>query len=245
MDFVRECGSIQADLARRAGLLLKQYSTLTSELPESQKYDVTLGVAVLGLLLVNCNEAMANMEADQRTHLLWPDIRRLVVKPAESNFPAPLAQEIEANMLGHLRNAISHPLPVRQVSPPSTGHTTRPVVTDPRQKIAKLEFVSSPWVNEKGPLPAYQSRSRGKVESALGRFKNKYNCEGVLQVRESSNGVFYVVDCETGDPYFPVFKLTLTVKQVADLALTLANFLAHAERPSSWNGEALEDLLTA
>jgi hypothetical protein len=79
VEYIRECGSIQGDLARRAGRLLRQYAELSRGIPDEEKLDATLCVAVLSLLLTNCDEALAVMEKDDHAHLLWRVVRNIVV----------------------------------------------------------------------------------------------------------------------------------------------------------------------
>lgn len=99
MEFVRECGSIQADLARRAGSLLRQYSLLAKDLPEAQKYDATLAVAVLGLLLVNCHEAMANMETAGAHTCSGPRCERSCWIARRATFLHPKARSVRLSPL--------------------------------------------------------------------------------------------------------------------------------------------------
>lgn len=243
MEFIRECGSFQGDLARRAGRLLRQYAQLSEPLPDEDKLDATPSVAILSLLLVNCSEALAVMEKDDHAHLLWRDVRKIVVDQATSTFPIPIERTSEADALSHLRNAVSHPLATRQDALRLTGYTSRPADADLGRSISRLEFISSPWVNDRGVLPQFQSRSEAKVKSSLGRFAQKYHCGGELKVSAGRDGMFSVVSVATGMIYSPEFSVLLELAQMESLALSVANFLAHVTH-DEWDGGALEDLLT-
>jgi hypothetical protein len=81
------------------------------------------------------------------------------------------------------------------------------------------------------------------VKSSLGRFERKYQCNGELAVAQAPDGLFTIVDVRTGQSYVPEFSVLLDLEQIGSLALSIANFLAHAAH-ASWDGAALEDLLT-
>lgn len=150
---------------------------------------------------------------------------------------------MESQALSHLRNAVAHPLATRHTKPRLTGYTSRPFDVGPSRLIRRFEFTSSPWVNIQGVLQQYRSRSEGKVRSSLGRFERKYQCNGALAVAQQPDGLFTIVDVKTGQSYVPEFSVLLDLAQIQSLALSIANFLAHAAH-ASWDGEALEDLLT-
>lgn len=244
MDYVRERGSIQADLALRAGRLLRQYGDLADAVPVDRRYDATLTIAVLNLLLANCKEAFAILERDGRTELLWPAVQAHLLETASSSFPRPTGGSLEAEAITHLRNAVSHPVPTRHDAYPVTGYTSFP---DPElpHTVGGFEFTSSPWTDHRGVRSSFRSMRRSDVTSAFGRFAQRYVCVG-LSVAENPDpdGYFAVVDDESGDAYLPVFRAKLSLPEVGLLAGAVANFLAHGSL-ASWDGSSLSDLLTA
>lgn len=139
---------------------------------------------------------------------------------------------------------MSHPIPNRQQTVPVTGYSSRPAGADPTQRVTHLQFTSSPWVGEDGVFGAYDAAQLQSVRSSFGRFRQRYECDDLLEVRMISGSEYSIVNVDTGEPYLPVFSLTLELREVEDLALSLANFLAHGSL-DSWDGEALTWLLTA
>ena len=244
MDYLREQGSIQADLALRAGKLIRQYQELAAAQPQAVRFDATLTVAVLNLLLTNCTEAFAVMDKDQRTHLLWPAVQARLLRSATSTFPPLTDGSIEVEALSHLRNAVSHPVPVRRGLSPVTGYTSFPDAEAP-QAVGGFEFVSSPWTDHMGVHRNFRSRKRSTVTSAFGRFAKGYQCDG-LSVAEGPDpdGFFTVVEIDSGRAYLPIFRAKLSLADVGILAREVANFLAHGSLPS-WDGSTLKDLLMA
>lgn len=187
-------------------MLLRQYRELSHGLRHEEKLDATLSIAVLSLLLTNCDEALAAMEQDDHAHLLWRDVGSIVVRRATSNFPPPVDGTVESDAVSHLRNAVTHPLATSHSKPRLTGYTSKPVDVGPSRLVRRFEFTSSPWVNIRGVLQHYRSRNEGKVKSSLGRFMKRYQCEEKFEVAQTPDGLFSIVHAGTGQPYVPEFS---------------------------------------
>ena len=242
MEYRRELGSIQADLARRAGALLQQYAQLAGDLPAHRRLDATLAISVLNLLLANCSEALRVLEDDGRMELLWQGLRPTLLDMASNNFPPLREGSMEVAALNHLRNAVSHPVPNRAVLSPVTGYVS---FTDGDSgRVDGFEFTSSPWTDHTGAKVG-RSPTRGKVVHQLKRFAGIYDCRDLeVSSDKDPGGSFVVVERATQEPYLPVFSLKLSLPEVEAVAVMIANFLAHGSL-SGWDGEVLEDLLSA
>ena len=242
MDYQRECGSIQADLARRAGSLLQQYRTLKSKVAEDERYDATLAMSVLGLLLVNCSEAIEVLKKDSRDSHLWSLVGTKVITHSTSNLPPSRNKTTEEHAFSQLRNAVSHPVPTGRGKYAVTGYTSY-ATKSPSPKVAGFTFVASPWAATPQSLVSVGS-DWGALKSLLGRFRKSYDCDGMLEICALDHGQIAILSVETGEPYVPSFSVTLDLPQVEDLALSLANYLAHAhESNHGWDGSELRDLV--
>lgn len=161
MDIEKENGLIRAGLAHNAYKLLEQYKSFS--IPPTERFDVTLHLCVLQMLLANSVElAIATNNAeDKRRWLepLEPFVERLLAEPGaleHNTFPDGAPDTI--GVLTHLRNALSHPRMTHQ-TPPTTGYTTG---SDQRMVITHVTFTDSPDYNTKGRRKPQEHRPRHK-----------------------------------------------------------------------------------
>jgi hypothetical protein len=161
VDIEKENGLIRAGLAHNAYQLLEQYKSFA--IPPTQRFDVTLHLCVLQMLLANSVElAIATNKADDKKQWLEPlepFVERLLAEPGaieHNTFPDGPPDTI--GVLTHLRNALSHPRMTHQV-PPTTGYTTG---SDHRMVITHVTFTDSPDYNTKGRPKAQEYRPKHK-----------------------------------------------------------------------------------
>jgi hypothetical protein len=167
VDIEKENGLIRAGLAHNAYRLLEQYQSFA--LPPPQRFDVTLHLCVLQLLLANSIElAIATNNAAEKQRWLEPlepFVERLVAEPgaiAHNTFPEGTPDTI--GVLTHLRNALSHPRMTHQV-PPTTGYSTG---SDDRMTITHVTFTDSPDYNTKGRRKSQEHRPKHKDKPYAG-----------------------------------------------------------------------------
>jgi len=140
---------ILAGLAHNAAQLLSQYERLSASLPASQRYDVTLHLSVLQLLLTNGVEYARTLSDSKRRTWLEPVNEGVMSVVAEHDavivdtFPG-VQDTLE--VLTHVRNALSHPR-MKVSDPPTTGYTTE---SDTRGEISHVTLTDSPDYNSKG-----------------------------------------------------------------------------------------------
>ena len=128
-------------------------------IPPAQRFDVTLHLCVLQLLLANSVELViaTNNPTKKKQWLapLEPFVIRLLAEPGaleQNSFPDGPPDTLD--VLTHLRNALSHPRMTHRV-PPTTGYTTG---SDPRGVITHVTFTNSPDYNTKGSFKAQEDR---------------------------------------------------------------------------------------
>lgn len=167
MDIDKENGLIRAGLAHNAYRLLEQYDSFA--VPPPQRFDVTLHLCVLQMLLANSVELAkaTNNESEKRRWLepLEPFVERLLAEPGaveDSTFPD--GPPNTARFLEHVRNALSHPRMTHR-SPPTTGYTTG---SDHRMAITHVTFTDSPDYNTKGRRRAQKNRPGHKGKPYAG-----------------------------------------------------------------------------
>lgn len=152
---------IIAGLAHNAAQLLSQYSRLSASLPASDRYDVTLHLSVLQLLLTNGVEYARTISNSKRRVWLEPVDEVVMSVVAEhdavvvNTFPG-TADSFE--VLTHLRNALSHPR-MKVNDPPTTGYTTE---SDTRGEISHVTLTDSPDYNSKGTQRRPEDRPQWK-----------------------------------------------------------------------------------
>lgn len=164
MDLDKQNGLIRAGLAHNAYRLLEQYEAIG--FPEEERFDVTLYLCVLQMLLANSVElAIAtNNELKKERWLapLEPLVSGLLEHPGaieQDTFPDPCPNTLQ--VLTHLRNALSHPRMTHTAPPTTTGYTTN---SDSRGVITSVTFTDSPDYNTKGRPRSQQHRPTYKQQ---------------------------------------------------------------------------------
>ncbi len=228
-------GQIQADFARRIGQVVIQYGQLSQQLPEDQRYEVTLWVCLLQALLTNCSETI------KRNRSLNQSLKELsTVKLVEE--PVRLGLDIEcieyfsgdlnlltyAGFLECLRDALSHPNHQGgyERGASVTGYTT---IKANSGKVEEFRFVWSPWVCEKERQlkdiyrPHSDSKKRETLERECRKLKKKLGI-GDLEIHEAKGGCLEVM--RSGRPFRPELRVRLTTTQLRTLTLELSQYLS-------------------
>ena len=167
MDIDKQDGLIRAGLALNARRLLTQYAEL--DLPQDRRYDVTLCLSVIQMLLANSVEwAIATNNTSKREAWLAPleePVSRVLAYPGaleKDSFPDDSRDTLE--VLTHLRNALSHPR-MKDTNPPTTGYTTN---SDYLGLITSVTFTDSPDYNTKGTPKAEGDRHKHRGKHYIG-----------------------------------------------------------------------------
>jgi hypothetical protein len=242
VEYFRErCNKIQAGFALHCAKLLKQYLDQLEQLAPDEQYEGTLAITVLQSLLTTCSELRRVMEERRKRDfraILGPlpddwGLQRDFIK--QDTFPKAI-QPKAGRVLEHLRNALSHPTFPTSFDLPSTGFTT---VVDGSNTISAYRFIDSPWV-DKGKLVSKASGSdRARVEQFLKDFERQ-NGNYALELRAESDCQCWIF--REGKPYLPVFVLELPLRNVIDLAMRLATYLAQPAN-EQWDGKAIVELV--
>lgn len=229
MEYYRtDDGQIQADLAKRLGVVLKQYHEQVSS---NEKYEVSLCLSILQTLLTNCVELLDGLKGGQRRNDPFYSLQLSIWGLDEKNvlfnnfsYPA-LTPEI---IVRNIRNALSHPTKINLNSNrPTTGYST----VGETEKIESIVFITSPDINQKGNLKTYSS-----VEFAQKAMKNgnSYFPENIkiLLTQDKKTYAFFHND----EPFYRVFKIVLTPENLRTLTYSLANYLSHP-LDKKWDGK--------
>lgn len=142
---------MRSGFALNAGRLLEQYTGLTRDMHPSQRYEATLTLSVLHLLLTNCWELYKYLGRKHSKTLggVYEFAEMLLVEPDVDVTSRFADEKINGlTLIEHLRHAVSHPT-VRVAERPTTGYTT---VEDGSGFVARLKFTNSPDVSSKGHL---------------------------------------------------------------------------------------------
>ena len=168
MDIDKQNGLIRAGLAQNAHRLLTQYAEL--ELPEENRYDVTLCLCVTQMLLANSVElAKATNNDSRKAAWLEPleaPLARVRSDPGaveQDTFPDRSLDSLR--LLTHLRNALSHPRMTHTNPPTTTGYTTN---SDHLGVITSVTFTDSPDYNNKGTQKAQEHREHYRGKAYIG-----------------------------------------------------------------------------
>lgn len=158
---------IQSGLALHAGRLLEQYSGLTQDMSPAHKYEGTLALSVLQMLLTNCTELHRATGSKSRGRELRRNIDAFNDRLAEPEFTVHTLFPDEPDVTGmallrHLRNAVSHPR-AKAVGPPTTGYET---VQDGSGLVSRFRFTDSPDLNPNGELTA-RARADRRTEPRI------------------------------------------------------------------------------
>ena len=249
MEYQRQFDEIQAGFALNTAKLLWQYETMTKRMSpvptgdDEPRYEGTLAVCILQALLTQCTELLDYMESESITREFFEHdieiaphswgLSQAVV--TVDKFPGPLTLR---RVLTHVRNAVSHPSfrsPDSLFTP--TGFTT--TGSAPGEPIVTYRFTDSPWVKDgkryyKGRLPgATESEVRGKAK----QFDREWGSDGYLTVLTAPDSSFDLG--RDGDVYWPIFEIELPLLRLRQLAIELANYLAH-KTLRDWDGRTIQ-----
>jgi hypothetical protein len=231
---------IHAGLALHAGLLLDQYEGLTRRLSSKHKYEATLTIAVLQMLLTNFTELLERLR-DELGLLSTPigdapvwGLERAFVQ--QNTFPEPLTLSL---VVRNLRNALSHPTSSEKTEWPDTGYTSP---RDPAL-VDAFRFTHSPWV-ENGVAPTFPNMKvlRRKIDG-LERWDAQYDASFQLSDGLKADGRYVVT--RDGEPYAPIFTIEIPLKELKIFTKELATFIAQPV-DEEWIGakmQTLSDLL--
>jgi hypothetical protein len=238
MEYERtEDAQIQADFAGRVGQVLLQYENFMLKVPQDQRFEATLSIALLQTMLTQCQEllkkhrspksapqglealvAMANRGFNEAPPLLGLT-QSCILERWPSAIPVKYRDLIEC-----IRNALSHPLHQNNEQLPRTGYTTQ---MGSSGLIEAFLFTQSPWVGPSGALlPQFRSRKgdRNKFDEAALKITNWARNSGVESVvlTETQDGF---VPMRNGMPFVPVMRVRLEVAQLRLFVLALSDYL--------------------
>jgi hypothetical protein len=227
MDYIRsKDGQIQADFARRLGIILKQYHESNLE----EKYEVSLSLSILQSLLTNCVELLKQLkDREKRTNPIYSSpIDRIVWGFSEESIKYNSFNQPNINVekvIRHIRNALSHPTKVDLLSSSkTTGYTTN----NNSPSIENIIFISSPDLNHHGRCKEYQSE-----ESARRNMTNSGDFPLDVKIMQLANGNFgYQKD---GEPFYRIFEIEFSPDNLLVLTYSLASYLSHP-LTSAWDG---------
>lgn len=227
MEYFRtEDGQIQADLARRLGIVLKQYHQINV----IEKYEVSLCLSILQSLLTNCVELLNGLKSsDTRNNPLC----KYPIDSLEWGFDM---ENIKFNsfyqpnitvekVIRHIRNALSHPTKLDLTLPKkTTGYTTNKI----SNLIEKIIFVSSPDLNGRG-----NSKTYALEEDAKTNMKTAGNFPSEVEVGLLSDGGFgYQKDSQ---PFNRIFEIEFSPANLLIFTYSLSSYLSHP-LTSDWDG---------
>ncbi len=205
---------ILAGLAHNAAQLLGQYEQLSASLPASHRYDVTLHLSVLQLLLTNGVEYARTLSNSKRRTWLKPVDEVVMSVVAEhdavivNTFPGALDS---LAVLTHVRNALSHPR-MRVKEPPTTGYTTE---SDSRGEISHVTLTNSPDYNSKGTRRMPEDRPEWKGSPYEGPVR-------IFAIRLTVAQLFHLtrtLALRLSDPVAPVIRGEFPIDKVQMLEL--------------------------
>ncbi len=216
----RKRKQIQADIARRLGMIANQYRTLS--VPAEADFSVTLDVCILQNLLATCKELLDAMSSNERrANYLSADIKMglawgLRPEMIEDTFGGQLTGKV---VLRRLRNALSHPTALDLNAPfPSTGYTTIP---DGSDTIRRYCFVNSPDTKNNRPK-GFPTKER--AEGELAKAVREGDMPKDVGIISNEDGKFCF---GRGDkPFARIFKIYLTGEEIHALVIGLSNYLA-------------------
>ncbi len=177
-------GQIQADLARRLGIVLKQYH---EKINPPEKYEVSLSFSILQTLLTNCVELLNRIPKRKRENnpIYHSPISSEIWGIDENNITSSTFKQPNLNAdiaIRHIRNALSHPTSLDLTSNfKTTGYITRVVSST----IESIVFVSSPDLNNNGKFKTHET-----FELAENFKKRAGNFPDDVEITKDTNGKF-------------------------------------------------------
>lgn len=234
-------GQIHASIAKRVGLLLTQYETLTGHLPANQRYEATLCLSLLQTLLTQCVELIESSELSELKTALDqplsndPSLFGLNMACVQTNAMWSADKLTHRSVIQSLRNAMSHPNKQTGSTHPVTGFTQCLSDSAPSEdglrEIEGFEFIHSPWVLKSGndvnagwTALTTDAKKKQQLENKVCKFKTNHGFQD-LTVEHRSNESYYKV-FQGGDLFIPVLKLKLTTADLRTLTLELSRHLS-------------------
>lgn len=232
-------GIVFSDVVVRAVAALEQYKLISQSWSASERFEATLTLSVAQTVLGATSELQRALTRQQDGN--EPDLADLhdLVALEETTYlrrkggtgTLRLHELDGAELLTHLRNALSHPVPCRPEGVlPLTGYTSVP----DKGRIARFVFVDSPWVDlQEGPKNTGKaiirhiygqklakdkekaSNQRAAVENHLRAFQRDWDPNCRLRVHEESGRVSIRLSNAT-TPYLPFIRLSISVDGLAD-----------------------------
>jgi hypothetical protein len=228
---------IQADIARRLGLIANQYRTFS--LPANQDFSSTLDICILQNLLTTCKELRWQMSKhEKKASYLTNDIGMArfwglsLDMIAENTFRGRLSIGV---VVERLRNALCHPTALNLNDDlPSTGYTT---IQDGSDVIRRYCLVNSPD-SEKGRPQHFHTRE--EAETALAQASGAGDMPKDVGIISNGEGQFCF---GRGDkPFGRIFKAYLTTEEIHALVIGLSNYLAQPIQ-KDWDGVTVARLV--
>lgn len=225
-------GQIQADFARRVGQVLLHYEDGAARSSPEDSYEATLTICLLQALLTNCVELIKGRPRNDPTGLTEIANRPFADDPTKfgldercvvNQWPS-RRKLMYREIFECLRNAMSHPLPVKADGLPTTGYTTW------KSQSGVIEgfcFTQSPWVNSKGndvtDALKVKDEDRPKLVEQMAKWSSNRGTDD-LTVRIGSGERYriYIRD----QPFIPYLQLKISTTQLRTFTLTLSDYLA-------------------
>jgi hypothetical protein len=218
-------GLIQADLAKRLGTVLEQYTKC--EIDED-KFEVSLTLAILQCLLTNCMELFNSLKKKERKKN--PLNNELTENSSEwgISIDCVIVNTFEQGKLTyekifrHLRNSLSHPTDQDlNSSYLSTGYTTGNIT----KTIEKIIFIASPDV----------VKSRLKQHETYAKAESWKDNQGTFpentSITEKDKKFIFT---RKEKPFNRICRIELSPKQLLNLTYALCSYLSHPSK-AGWD----------
>jgi hypothetical protein len=128
-------------------------------------------------------------------------------------------------VLRHIRNALSHPTKINsEIEFQTTGYST---IQNETNIIETIYFVSSPDMNGRGNGKSHSQ------DRALELLKDGSFPEGT-EIKQLTNGMYGFT--KDNNPFYRIFKITFTPRQIAQLAYGISNYLSQP-LIEKWDGK--------
>ena len=223
-------GLIQADLAKRLGTVLKQYSDFKIN---EEKFEVSLTLAILQNLLTNCMELLKELSKKERrenpfTNELTDNLSDWGISNDCININTFEQGKITyEKIFRHLRNALSHPTNLNLKSDYlSTGYTTE----NNSKAIEKIILVSSPDVRKNRLIEHNTSNDAKNWKDRQGTFPKE------TAITEKDGKYIFTLNSQ---PFYRVCKIELRPKQLLNLTFALSTYLSHPLQ-KDWDGKTFK-----
>ena len=235
--FQTDDAQIYADIAYRLGRIVEQYECFYLQLAPEERFNSTLYLSILQILLTICEEHLNQLKTNSRHEDFAKSLNDLALTNwgvdekcwIKNTFKEEKNLE---NFITRLRNSVSHPTKTSLDSDtPSTGYTA---VKDSAGNIKSFCFINSPDVKN-------NQRKYYKKDSFENLVKYRYSfCQDGIEFKEDSGdkGYLYL----NGKPYIRLSIIKLDVHQLKQFVKALANYMAQPIQ-KNWSGFEIVNLL--